>query len=135
MNKSPIKLAKELTGFTGEKLAEALGVSPPHLSRMTSKKRRITTDHIEKLAAISGKTTEEFYQLLGTTPAEIEDMAEALTGHPTTAPLMLEPDIFKRAYDRARAIEETMLGGRGSNADFAVILEKAYADLTDQKDD
>lgn len=131
MNKSPIQLAKQLSGLTGEKLAEHLGVSPAHLSRMGSKKRRITTHHIEKLAAICGKTTEEFYQLLGTNPSQVEEAAEALTGHPSDERLMLDPERFKKAYARAKAIEQTMLGGRGSNADFAVIFDEVYADMAE----
>ncbi len=134
MHKSPIKLAKELSGLTGERLAEELGISPAHLSRMGSNKRRITTDHIERLARVCGKSTEEFYKLLGTTPAEIEDAVEALSGHPADEPLMLDPVIFRKAYERAKSIEQTMLGGRGSNADFAVILEQVYADIAESGD-
>lgn len=134
MNKSPIKLAKKLSGLTGEKLAEHLDISPAHLSRMGSKKRRITTEHIEKLAAICGKSTDEFYQLLGASPSELEDATEALTGHPVDEPLMIDPVVFQKAYERAKMIEKTILGGRGSDADFAVILEQAYADIAENGD-
>ncbi|WP_420415092.1 helix-turn-helix domain-containing protein [Roseibium sp.] len=135
MHKSPIKLAKQITGYTGERLAEELGISPAHLSRMSNNKRRITTQLIERLAHVSGKSTEEFYQLLGTTQGEVEQAAEVLSGHPAGEPLMIDPDTFKKAYDRARVIEETMLGGRGSNADFAVIFEEVYADLLKREED
>lgn len=128
MHKSPIKLAKQITGYTGERLAEELGISAAHLSRMGNNKRKVTTQLIERLANVSGKSVEEFYRLLGTTPGEVEEAAEALSGHPAEEPLMLRPEAFKRAYERARVIEETMLGGRGSNADFAVIFEEVYSD-------
>ena len=134
MNKSPIRLAKQLSGLSGEKLAEELGISPAHLSRMGTKKRRITTETIEKLAAICGKSPDQFYQLLGTDPLAVEEAAEALTSHPVDEPLMLDPDLFKKAYDRAKHIEQTMLGGRGSNSDFAVILEQTYNELTENGD-
>ncbi|WP_139052125.1 helix-turn-helix domain-containing protein [Roseibium sp. TrichSKD4] len=132
MPKSPISLAKSLTGLTGEKLAEKLGVSATHLSRMGSNKRRITTEHIEKLAEISGKSVDEFYSLLGTHPADILEAQEALSGHSANDALLIDPNLFKKAYERARAIEQTMLGGRGSNADFAIILEQAYSDIAAQ---
>ncbi|WP_306147214.1 MULTISPECIES: helix-turn-helix transcriptional regulator [unclassified Roseibium] len=135
MHKSPIKLAKHLTGFTGERLAEELGISAAHLSRMSNNKRRITTDLIDRLARVSNKTPEEFYRLLGTTPGEVEEAAEALTGHPSDEPLMINPDAFRKAYERARTIEETMLGGRGSNADFAVIFEQVYSDILRNEED
>lgn len=129
MDKSPIRLAKQLSGLTGERLAEELGISAAHLSRMGNKKRRITTEIIDKLAAICGKSSDEFYQLLGTDQQEVEEAAEALTGHPVDEPLMLDPELFKRAYERAKHIEQTMLGGRGSNSDFAVILEQTYNEI------
>lgn len=134
MNKSPINLAKQLSGLSGEKLAEQLGISAAHLSRMGNKKRRITTETIEKLAAICGKTPDQFYQLLGTDPLSVEEAAEALASHPVDEPLMLDPDLFKQAYDRAKHIEHAMLGGRGSNSDFAVILEQTYNELIENRD-
>lgn len=134
MTKGPIKLAKELSGLTGEQLAEKLGISPAHLSRMNSRKRKVTTDTIDKLAAICGKTSEEFFHLMGQKPGDVESATEQLTGHDVDELLLINPDIFKKAYERARAIEQTMLGGRGSNADFAIILEQAYADIAEQED-
>lgn len=134
MHKSPFNLAKKITGFTGERLAEELGISAGHLSRMANSKRRISTEYINRLARVCDMTTEEFYRLLGTTPGDSDEAAEALVGHPADEPLMLDPIIFKKAYERAKAIEKTTLGGRGSNADFAVIFDEVYADFADSED-
>jgi len=135
MHKSPIKLAKQITGYTQERLAEELGISPGHLSRMSNSKRRITTDYIERLASVCDVTTDEFYRLLGTEPGDVENASENLVGHTANEPLVLNPSVFKKAYERAKAIEKTTLGGRGSNADFAVIFDEVYADFSEQEGD
>lgn len=129
MTRGPVQLAKELTGLTGEKLAEKMQISPAHLSRLARNRRTINSKHIEKLAEICGRTPEEFYRLLGTAPGDVEEAASMLTGRPHDEPLLIDPKIFKKAYDRAREIEKAMLGGRGSNEDFALILDQAYQDL------
>ncbi|WP_208996488.1 helix-turn-helix domain-containing protein [Pseudovibrio ascidiaceicola] len=61
MTKNPVKVAKELSGLTGEQLAEKIGISASYLSRLGSKGRSIKTDLIDKLAEAVGMSTAEFY--------------------------------------------------------------------------
>ncbi|MDX5592544.1 MULTISPECIES: LexA family transcriptional regulator [Stappiaceae] len=68
METNPIKLAKFLTGWNGEALADALGVSPAQVSRMQSGKRKITIDQINQLAELCQMTSGEFYAKLGGEP-------------------------------------------------------------------
>lgn len=74
---SAIELAKRITGHTGDALAKELGISAAHLSRMANNKRRAGAELIAKLAAVSGKSTEEFCRLLGATVGSEKSIASA----------------------------------------------------------
>lgn len=73
MTKNPIKVAKDLSGLTGEQLAEKIGISASYLSRLGSKNRSVKTDLLDKLAEVVGMSSAEFYSRLA-------DNAEPMQG-------------------------------------------------------
>lgn len=135
MSKTPVALGMELTGMKGETLAEAMGISAPHLSRLKTGKSETSTKHIKRLAEICGVSETEFYAMMsGDTRAISDASAKAVAGVPADEKLLIDPHAFRKAYKRAKEIENELLGGRGSSRDFAVILHEIYQDLIAEKD-
>ncbi|MGH0004103.1 helix-turn-helix domain-containing protein [Pseudovibrio ascidiaceicola] len=64
MENNPIKVAKAITGLTGDELAERLDISPGYLSRMANNKRKVTTELIESLARICDLSLGDFYSAM-----------------------------------------------------------------------
>ena len=126
MSKTPVNLAKMLTGLKGEALADKMGISAPHLSRLNTGKSPTTTDHIKKLAEICDVTEKEFYALMAGDENVSSKAARAVVGSEADEPLLIKPDLMDEALDEARGIDRRHAGGLAKSENFKQLLNAIY---------
>lgn len=124
---TPIKLAKQLTGLTGEALAKRLGVSAPHLSRLANAKTPTSSRHIKKLAEICDISESEFYKLLGQSgEVAAEESGRKVMGVSPSELLLFDPEYFNLAHDEARRIDAKFAHGKSESMQFAKLQNAIY---------
>ncbi len=126
MIKTPVKLAIELTDMTGEDLADKLGMSAPHLSRLRTGKSPTSTDVIAKLAEICGITVSEFYRLLGGDDEVRSQAARNVSGTEPDEPLQFKPQIFDLAVEETRRLDAKFANGQAQSRHFSALMHAIY---------
>ncbi|MEP1930766.1 MAG: helix-turn-helix transcriptional regulator [Roseibium sp.] len=132
MSKTPVNLAKLLSGLTGEILAEQMGISAPHLSRLNTGRSPTTTDHIRQLAKICNITEQEFYALMAGDGNVTPRAARAIAGSAAVEPLLIKSDIMDAALEVARQIDRDCTGGRAKTENFKPLLYAIYKFLDNE---
>lgn len=126
MIKTPVKLAIELTDMTGEELADKLGISAPHVSRLRTGKSPTTTDVIAKLAEICGVTQSEFYRLLGGDENVRSEASQNVSGTEPDEPLQFKPHIFDLAVEETRRLDAKFARGQAQSKHFSALMHAIY---------
>lgn len=126
MIKTPVKLAIELTDMTGEELADKLGISAPHVSRLRTGKSPTTTDVISKLAEICGITVSEFYRLLAGDEEVRSQAARNVAGTEPDEPLQFKPQIFDLAVEETRRLDAMFANGQAQSKNFSTLMHAIY---------
>jgi len=132
--RAPIKLAKELSGRSGIEIAALLDMDPIGLSKLDTGERTLSADLLHKLAKICGISDQAFEIALNEAADTATSLAVAFEKSKTGEPLLIDPEIYKEAYSKAKAVEKQMLGSRGANKDFGQILDDIYRKLKENKD-
>lgn len=132
MSNTPVHLAKTLTGLTGEALAEQMGISAPHLSRLKTGRVPTTTDHIKKLATICGVTEQEFYSLLAGDEAVADNSSISVVGTTADEPLLFDGTLMNDALFSAREIDQKYTNGRSKSEHFNKLLYAIYEFLNSE---
>lgn len=126
MSKTPVNIAKQISGLSGEALADLLGISAPHLSRMNTGKSPTTTEHIKRLAEICGVTEQEFYGLLAGDETVSNRAARAVVGKNADEPLLIKSAVMDPALEAARGIDRDYTNGKAKSENFKVLLKAIY---------
>lgn len=126
MSKTPVNIAKEISGLSGEDLADRMGISAPHLSRMNTGKSPTTTEHIKKLAEICDVTEQEFYGLLAGDSSVSDRAARAVVGKNADEPLLIKSSIMDPSLEAAREIDRQYTNGKARSENFKVLLKAIY---------
>ena len=132
MGKTPVKLASDLTGLKGEELAERLGVSAPHVSRLKTGKSPTTTDHIKKLAEICNVSEQEFYSLLAG-DLDVRPGAGNFAGVAADEPLLVESELFELAFEEARNLDQRYANGHAKSSSVKRLLYAIYRFIEETK--
>lgn len=133
MSNSPVKIAKSISGLSGEELAAALGISAPHLSRLNTGKSKTNTDHIEKLAEICGISTEKFYALMSGDQSVAEDVTKTVTGTGSDQALLISSAVMDDALNEARDLDRKYAAGRAKSDNFKKLLFAIYTFIEAEK--
>lgn len=131
---APVKLTKEISGRSGIEIAALLDMEPAQLSKLDTGEQKPSPDTLRKLAGICGLSEKEFQLALREASDTATSLAVAFENSKTGEPLLIDPEIYKQAYAKAKAVEKQMLGTRGSNKDFGQILDGIYRKLKENKD-
>ncbi|MFN3250092.1 helix-turn-helix domain-containing protein [Roseibium album] len=131
MTKTPVQLALDLrkksgVKMTGEELADKLGISAPHVSRLKTGKSDTTTGVIEKLAEICEISVSEFYRLLGSDGDVRSEAGQNVSGTVPDEPLLFKPPLFEIAVAETRRLDATYAKGQASQKNFNVLMHAIY---------
>jgi transcriptional regulator with XRE-family HTH domain len=126
MSKTPVNIALILSGLKGEDLADRMGISAPHLSRLKTGKSPTTNIHVQKLAEICGVTEQEFYRLMAGDETVSPKASRSVAGVDPDERLMFNSDWMEDALDAARSIDQKYANGRAKTEDFKPLLHAIY---------
>ncbi|MCV0429282.1 MAG: helix-turn-helix domain-containing protein [Roseibium sp.] len=131
MIKTPVQLAIEIRKgsghkITGEELADKLGISAPHVSRLKTGKSATTTDVIAKLAEICEITESEFYRLLGSDGDVRSEAAQNVSGTEPDEPLLFKPALFEAAVAETRKLDAKYAKGQAASKNFNALMHAIY---------
>lgn len=126
MIKTPVKLAIEMTKCTGEELAEKLGISAPHVSRLRTGKSPTSTDVIAKLAEICGVSEPEFYRLLGGDTDVRPEASRGISGSEPDEPVLFKPALFDIAVEETRKLDAKYAKGAAQSKNFNKLMHAIY---------
>lgn len=132
MIKTPVKLAIELTSFTGEDIADKLGFSAPHVSRLRNGKSATSTDVISKLAEICGITESEFYRLLGGDDSIRSEITQKLSGTEPDEPILYNQALFDLAVEETRRLDALYANGTAKSKSFSTLMAAIYKFLSSE---
>lgn len=133
MSNSPVKIAKSISGLSGEELAAQLGISAPHLSRLNTGKSKTNTDHIMKLAEICGISVEDFYALMSGDKAVAQSVTPSVTGTAPDEALLISSAVMDDALNVARDLDRKFAAGRAKSDNFKKLLFALYTFIEAEK--